>query len=539
MMRGWQRHFMALGLLILATSLAQGAEYLTREEALKLAFPGECKIEKRTVTASKEELKRIAALARSRSLPAKFEFYAGETGGKPAGFAVISNVRGKALPITFMVAMDPAGSVTTVEILAFRESHGGEVRQRRFLDQFKGKRAGDKLALNSDIRKVSGATVSCRSVTDGTRAILAYIAELVVSGRARKAQVQPVDLLTASAPEGPACVSRAQYLMGTLLEITLYAPDRAAAHEAMSAAFAEVARLEGLLSTYRPDSAISRLNRAAGTEAVPLDAEVLALLERSRTMALRTDGAFDVTVGPLVAVWKRAADRNAAPTPADIRAARSLVGAPALHVALDRGEAMLPKGGMSVDLGAIGKGYALDRAAQVLYDRGISSALLDFGGQLLAVGPPPHSAGWPVAVRDPRGGEASAPLALLHLARGSIATSADDQRGMRVAGRQVSHIIDPRTGRPAEGMLSATVVTETAVEADALSTALFVLGLDQGRNLAQQQGLTVLLLDDDGRLARIGGATIPAGRAWSPDALENPFTHVAALQAAYRERSPR
>ncbi|MCA9770934.1 MAG: FAD:protein FMN transferase, partial [Myxococcales bacterium] len=158
--------------------------------------------------------------------------------------------------------------------------------------------------------------------------------------------------------------------------------------------------------------------------------------------------------------------------------------------------------GTRLDPGGIGKGYALDRAAAVLRARGVDRALLNFGGQLLALGPPPHSTGWPVRVRNPRG---EAPLATFDLARGSVATSADDERGLTIAGRRASHVVDPRSGLPSARNRGVTVFSPSGEIADAWSTALFVMEPGEALAAASREGLDALIVDAAG----VGHANTP------------------------------
>ncbi len=473
---------------------AQAGVFLTTEQALDLAFPKAQTVQKKTTNLSADSEKKIKKLAQVGQLDRSFTYYTGMKDGVNLGYAVIADVRGKSQPITYMVVIDAGAVVKSVEILAYRESHGGEVRQRHFLGQFRGKKFGDRLRINSDIRHISGATLSCRAITDGVRVILATLNVILAEGN--KAEVETPVRLADRGADGP--YRRVQYLMGTLLEITLYAPDRIVADRAISATFTEVARVERLLSTWRPESEISRLNHQAGISAVPVGAEVAALLARSRQIAVATDGAFDISIGPLVRLWKEAARQDRLPTAAEIRMATTRIGIERL--VLDGGTARLRQQGMTVDLGGIGKGYALDRAAATLAEYDITAALLNFGGQLLAAGPPPKAAGWPILVRDPR--RTDAMLTTVWLSRGSIATSADYERGLIINGHAYSHIIDPRSGKPAVGTLSATAIALTATEADAWSTALFVLGGKRGTEMAQQQGIAVLLVSADGSVTR-------------------------------------
>ena len=486
---GW-----AAMLLLLALPLG-AKEYLTKAQALKLAFK-EAEVIEKKVTATREQLQQIRELAGIKTLPAAFSYYMGVEKERTTGFAVIDNVIGKTQPITYLLVVEPDGSIAMVEIMAFRESHGGEVRQKSFLNQFRKKTIADKLRLQNDIKNIAGATLSCRSVTDGVRIRMAYLTVLApLEAKEQKAAVKGRPVLLAAGE--PQLFTRAQYLMGTLCELRVYAPDRAQADRAMSRAFAEVARLEAIFSTFQPNSDVSRLNRAAAGEAVAVSPELIELLAKSREVSAAARGAFDVTVGPLIGLWRHAAETDTLPSPEALAAAGERVGMRHLAVA---GETVCRlREGVEVNFGAIGKGYALDRAAGVLRAEGVSGALLNFGGQVLVAGLPPDQPYWTVEVRDPHDPwNPARRLTELRLAAGSIATSADYARGMTVAGRPYSHILDPRTGAPAAGLRSVTVIAPTATEADALSTALFVLGPQEGQELCAARGLAALLADGVG-----------------------------------------
>jgi thiamine biosynthesis lipoprotein len=159
--------------------------------------------------------------------------------------------------------------------------------------------------------------------------------------------------------------------------------------------------------------------------------------------------------------------------------------------------------GAAVDVGGIGKGYALDRARLVLEQAGVHAALLDFGGQMLALDPPPGERAWNVDLCDPRHPEST--LVRVDLVHASLSSSADYERGVHIAGRRVSHIVDPRTGMPVEGMIGTSVIRPTATEADALSTALYVMGKENGLKFAQVHGYAALLVDASGTVVVTGG----------------------------------
>ncbi|MHB9025536.1 MAG: FAD:protein FMN transferase [Armatimonadota bacterium] len=490
---------------------ASAKDYMTKNDALKLAFAGAERIDTKTVTLSKEERARVQELVNTKTTEPKFTYYRGVKKGQTLGFAVITDVIGKTHPFTFMLVVSPSGAITMVEILAYREPRGGEVRQPSFLRQFKGKTIDSKLRIREDIKHVAGATLSCRAITDGIRIQLAYLtvlAPLVKEKAGRPAMTDPSDARAIFAARGAAGLprtrlTRARYLMGTMLEILVYAPDRATADRAINRAFAEVAQLEDTFSTFQPDSDVSRLNRATAGQAVPVDAHVTTLLARCREFAAMMRGAFDITAGPLVDLWRRAAEINTLPTPEAIAGAQARVGIDYLATDPSSPAVRLLRAGVRADFGGVAKGYALDRAAAVLQAQGISGALLNFGGHILVAGLPPGRSYWTVEVRDPHDPWNPAKhLATVRLRRGSIATSADYARGLTIQGRPYSHIVDPRSGLPVGGMLSATIIAPTATDADALSTGLYVLGPREGKQVIEEHQLAALLVTEPGTFYR-------------------------------------
>ena len=470
----------ALALLVALALPARAEVYLTREQALALAFPGAtARIERQT---SFSEAERSAP----GELPASFSWWRFEKDGALLGYACIDDVLGKSQPITFLLVTDTELRIRSVEILAYRETHGSEIRRADWRAQFAGKQPGDPLRVGRDVKNIAGATISCRNLTNAVRGHLELLKRAVA--REPLAHAAPVE-----AAAHPALDShkRCQLLMGTLLSVTLDAPNDAACE----AVFAEVRRLEGLLSDWQPQSQLGLLNRAGTGETGPELEEVLGLgLEIARD----TQGAFDPSVGALVQLWRKARASGVLPAAAELESARATLGWQAVE--LDRGahRARLLHAGAALDLGGIGKGYALERAAAILRERGCKRALLDFGGQLLALDAPEGRAGWPVAVRDPRGGEKA--LFELELCEASLSTSADDELGFELGRKRISHILDPRSGSPVEGRLCAIVLAPQGARADAWSTALYVLGAEQGLPLAEKAGLAAAVLEGDGTL---------------------------------------
>ncbi len=272
-------------------------------------------------------------------------------------------------------------------------------------------------------------------------------------------------------------IRHARYRMGTIWEMAVWSFDRLQGLRAVDEAFAEVARLEGFLSRFMPDSQVARLARAAGQHAVPIAPELYDLLALAQRVSACSDGAFDVTMGPVVSLWERAAASAVLPSPEELDAARVRVDYRAVCLQPEGPTAALRQAGMAVDLGAIGKGFAVDRAVARLEAHGYTEGWVNAGGNIRFLG----RWGREVAVRDPR--QPNHVLMRVPVDGGAVSTSANYERGWDIGGRRYGHLLDPRTGWPTETCLSVTVLAPSAALADALSTACFVVGPEEGRML--------------------------------------------------------
>jgi len=303
-------------------------------------------------------------------------------------------------------------------------------------------------------------------------------------------------------------VSDGRPAMGTVLEIALVVPagDEGRARDLLQRAFAEVERLESVLSTWRPESDASRLNRAAGQGPVRVHPDLVAVLEGARDGAAITGGAFDPTVGPLLALWREAARRDRLPSPPELAAARRKVGAHRIRLPGEE-RAELPAPGMAVDLGGIGKGYALDRVAALLREAGVDAALLSFGqSSVRGMGRPPGAAGWRLALRAEADGR---PLAVTLRDR-SLSVSSSLGQAFEIGGERFGHVVDPRSGQALRRSARALVVAPDATRAEVLSTALVVLPPARGVALVERlDGCEALVETPTERLAT-GGWDGPA-----------------------------
>lgn len=272
--------------------------------------------------------------------------------------------------------------------------------------------------------------------------------------------------------------------MGTVFEFTLYTrPGDAGTDEIgriAEEAFVAVDELDARLSTWRGDSLVTYVNQHAAFGPVPVSADLIELINYCKNINEQTKGAFDPTVGPLLEIWGFHKKKNQIPDKIQIRIALSRVGL--AEVLVDKKERTVHLGleGMRLDFGAVGKGLALDVAAGVLREHGVTSALLNAGtSTVLALGVPPGEPGWKVRVRDPYDKEKW--LDEVVLRDEALSTSGSYEKFVEVDGKKYCHIFDPKTGQPVEDMLSATAIARDGKESDALSTAFFVLGVEKTR----------------------------------------------------------
>jgi FAD:protein FMN transferase len=297
-------------------------------------------------------------------------------------------------------------------------------------------------------------------------------------------------------------VTVACHAMATRFEIVLHGEHPASLRAAGEEALALVEQLEGDLSLFRAGSEIARLNARAGKEPVRVTPGVFALLQQAQELSRQTGGAFDITVAPLVRCWGFMGGEGRIPPPEEVAEARAKRG---IHlVQLDPGNytVRFAREGVMLDLGAIGKGYAIERAAEVLREAGVKSALLHGGTSTVhAIGQPPGEKFWKVAIDTPstsQNGQRKL-IASVPLRDEAMSVSGVQEHSFQVGGRTFGHIIDPRTGEPANGAVLAAVVLPSATETDALSTALLVAGKGGLEGIASlRPGMRALVVSESG-----------------------------------------
>ncbi len=469
---------------LLALFLLQDEIIASEEEALEALF-GKAAIVHGRITLAEDQKKILETKLRCRIDLTHPVIVAHDGKGGVAGFAMVWEEIGKYKPITFLVGTDPAGKILGVHILVYREPIGGDVSKAWWRRQFVGKSSKDPIKRDKDILKIGGATMSCDGVCLGVRKAVGIIdSALVPSPESVKKIIQ------ADPKEKPA--RRQQLVMGTICSIEAYGEGAA---DAIAKAFAEIQRLDDILSNYKDESELTRLNKAGEIDASP---ELLDFVTQALNYAKQSKGMFDPTIEPAVRLWGFFDHKFKVPSDEDVAKVKALVGFE--RVKID-GKKITLKPGMAIDPGGLGKGYALDRAAKILRDAGIRSAFIDFGqSALYAIGSPPGEPGWRVALKNPA--DPTSTLLTIRVKDASVSTSAQYEKLFEDGDRQYGHILDPRTCRPVETMGSVTVVHANASMADALSTALFVTG---GLENAKAWGIEAALVDKEGKVESTDG----------------------------------
>jgi FAD:protein FMN transferase len=286
-------------------------------------------------------------------------------------------------------------------------------------------------------------------------------------------------LYTSSAPLAQPHISHVEasrMSMACLYAIDAYASgDEKTLRAALDEAFDEVDRIDRLMSHYKPDSPLSQINREAGRREVVVDPELFAFIARSLHYSQETEGAFDITVGPLMKAWGFFRGEGHLPDEGQLAVARRVVGASHVILNRERRTIRFDAEGVELDLGGIAKGYAVDRAVGILRSRNVRAALVSSGGSTVyGLGAPPDRKAWSVDIQDPI--DASKVADTVPLNNRSLSVAGSSEKAFEVGGRRYAHIMDPRTGRPVQGMLTVAVLTKTGTEGDALDDALFVLG---------------------------------------------------------------
>jgi thiamine biosynthesis lipoprotein len=303
---------------------------------------------------------------------------------------------------------------------------------------------------------------------------------------------------------------KSKILMDTLVTVTGVSNSKENAEKAIDAALAEIEKLDRLLNFFSPESEVSHINKSAGISVIKVSPDMLDVLDMSLMVSKNTEGAFDVTIGPVITLYDFY--KKIKPEESVIKKNLSFVNYKDLIIDRNESTAFLKKRGMLIDLGGISKGYAADKAVEVLKRNGIHAGLVSVAGDIKAFGLKPDGRPWKIGIRNPRipsnpplvkggeGGFADDIMATIELRDMAISTSGDYERFFILNGRRYHHLLNPKTGCPAEKTQSVSIITNRAVFTDAFATGIFILGPEKGMRVLEKLGFDGLIVDSQGKV---------------------------------------
>ena len=290
----------------------------------------------------------------------------------------------------------------------------------------------------------------------------------------------------------------------TVVAVTVLSSSQERAKTAIDAAYEELHRLGRLLNFYADDSELSLINQNAGIKPVTVSKDTLEIIQAALFVAEQTEGAFDVTVGPLVKLWDF--HKKLRPGPVEIEKMRPLVGYKNIIVDPAASTVFLQKSGVKIDLGGIIKGFAADKAVEILQKNGIDDGIVAVAGDIKTFGKQPDGRAWHVGIQNPRQeGETDQLLATVDLQANGISTSGDYQRFFMEDNVRYHHLLDPRTGHPANLCQSVTIIAPTATMSDALATGIFILGPEKGMAALTRLAMEGVIVDQQGKILMTAG----------------------------------
>lgn len=288
-------------------------------------------------------------------------------------------------------------------------------------------------------------------------------------------------------------------LMGSRFDITVVAENEEKGNEFIDIAIAEITRIEKLISSWDPKSQTSLINSNAGIQPVKVSKELYDLIERSLAISKLTNGAFDISYASLDKIWKYDGSMKQMPSEDEISSSIKKVGFQNIIIDKENQTVFLKVEGMKIGFGAIGKGYAADKAKAMLIDKGVNSGIINASGDLNAWGKQANGKDWMVAITNPLNKEKAFSWLPIHNA--AVVTSGNYEKFVKFNGIRYSHIIDPRTGYPSTGILSVSIFTNNAEFADAISTSIFVMGVDTGLDFINQlKGVECIIVDENNKV---------------------------------------
>jgi thiamine biosynthesis lipoprotein len=299
-------------------------------------------------------------------------------------------------------------------------------------------------------------------------------------------------------------VQRTQKLMGSRFDITVVAANEEIGYINIDEAVAEITRIENLISSWNPESETSLINKNAGIQPVKVSMELFKLIERTKQISEITDGAFDISYSSMDEIWKFDGSMTYMPTKEAIRKSIAKVGYEKIILNSDDQTVFLKENGMKISFGAIGKGYAADKAKELLVSKQVVAGIINASGDLTTWGTKASGEKWLIGIANPLSKDKI--FSWLPIVESSVATSGNYEKFVIFDGKKYTHIIDPRTGYPSQGVNSVSIFAKSAELCDALATAVFIMGKEAGLSLINQLGGTeVILVDSSNKIHKSSG----------------------------------
>ncbi len=448
--------------------------FLEEEEAIAKVFAGCNRIESEFLTLTSEGQKYFKELLKRPDIETTFQVYIGKKGNVIDRYAIITEELGCFHPITWILSTNTEGRILDIAVMIYRESRGREVSRKRFLKQFEGKSIKDSLSTNKDIIRITGATVSVQAVCKGVKKMLAFINEFYVKrGHTSTILAQRFTSEEASATRASRQLfTTARTIEGVKAVIAAEVDGERKFFSVADKAFNEMERIGRLFK-----NELKSLNSKAGENVYSCDNEVFEVIKRCYQYGTLTEGAFDVTVSPLLESWgvykgklKEVRDEKLIPL-------LKAVSYKNIKIKDDKKAISFAHSQTKVDLGPVVNGYAVDKALELVKESGITSVCINYGCVTRTLSHPSKKNFWKIGVPHPV--KADSVIGSLHLSDKGVAFVANYSRYPSVQDKIYNHLVDPKLGRPImDGILAVTVIANTAEEAGALATSLFVTGID-------------------------------------------------------------
>ncbi len=449
--------------------------FMEEEEALAKIFAGCDRIESEFLTLTPEGFEYFKGLLKRPDIETAFQVYIGKKGDEIDRYAIITEEMGCFHPITWILSTNTEGMILDIAVMIYRESRGREVSRKRFLKQFEGKSIKDSLSTNKDIIRITGATVSVQAVCRGVKKMLAFIHEFYIKNNpASTTLAQRLTSKEKNVARGvlSQVFTTAKVIEGVKAVIAAEVEGERKFFSIADKAFNEMERIERLFK-----NELKSLNGKAGETLYSCDNEVFEAIKRCYRYGTLTEGAFDVTVSPLLERWgvykgklKEVREEKLIPL---------LKAVSYKNIKIDDNNKVISfaHSQTKVDLGPVVKGYAVDKALELVKISGITAACINYGNVTRMLGSPSGKNAWKIGVPHPIKGDSV--IGSLSLSNRGVAFAANYSRYSSVQDKIYNHLVDPKLGKPVTGgVLAVTAIANTAEEAGALATSLFVTGID-------------------------------------------------------------